>query len=138
MTDAQVAEARRRMLNLFGDPEDLAQVDLDEDEVDEGDDVGDDEIEEAEPGRGGLDEPARASESAPATGGGRERRVAISEARALLERGQRLLDRMSAEDREEAVKLQQAIEKAIGAEDWDRLRAATGDLADLLFYVEEG
>ena len=45
---------------------------------------------------------------------------------------------MSAEDREEAVKLQQAIEKAIGGGDWDRLRAATGDLADLLFYVEEG
>ena len=31
MTDAQMAEARRRMQDLFGDPEDLAQADLDED-----------------------------------------------------------------------------------------------------------
>jgi hypothetical protein len=135
MTDAQVAEARRRMLQLFGDPEGLAPADLDEDEVDEGD--LDAEIERAggeEAGRAAVTAP----ESAPATGGGRERRVAISEARALLERGQRLRDRMSAEDREEAVNLQQAIEKAIDGGDWDRLRAATGDLADLLFYVEEG
>ena len=56
----------------------------------------------------------------------------------MLERGQRLLGRMSTDDREEAVTLQQAIEKAISGGDWDRLRAATADLADLLFYVEEG
>ncbi|HUF74643.1 MAG TPA: Hsp70 family protein, partial [Longimicrobiales bacterium] len=139
MTDTQVAEARRRMRDLFGDAEDLAQADLDEDEDDE---ASDDDLEEAEPGRAGLDEAGldatRAPDSVPATGGGRERRVAISEARALIERGQRLLDRMSAEDREEVGRLQQAIDKAIGGEDWDRLRAATGDLADLLFYVEEG
>ncbi|HVQ76457.1 MAG TPA: Hsp70 family protein [Candidatus Binatia bacterium] len=135
MTDAQVAEARRRMLQLFGDPEGLAPADLDEDEVDE-DDL-DAEIDRAGGEKAGRD-PVTAPESAPATGGGRERRVAISEARALLERGQRLRDRMSAEDREEAVNLQQAIEKAIDGGDWDRLRAATGDLADLLFYVEEG
>jgi molecular chaperone DnaK len=132
MSDAQVAEARRRMLDLFGDPEDLAQAGRDEDEVDG------DALEDAELGRADADEAAGARGPAPAAGGGRERRVAISEARALLERGQRLLDRMSAEDREEAVRLQQAIEKAIGGEDWDRLRVATGDLADLLFYVEEG
>jgi molecular chaperone DnaK len=144
MSDAQMAEARRRMRDLFGDPEDLAQADLDEDALadDEADPDDDIDLEEAEPERSGLEEAgldeSRASDSAPATGGGRERRVAISEARALLERGQRLLARMSAEDREEAVRLQQAIEKAIGGGDWDRLRAATGDLADLLFYVEEG
>ena len=144
MSDAQMAEAHRRMRDLFGDPEDLAQADLDEgaladDEADPDDDI---DLEEAESERSGLEEAgldeSRALDSARATGGGRERRVAISEARALLERGQRLLARMSAEDREEAVRLQQAIEKAIGGGDWDRLRAATGDLADLLFYVEEG
>jgi len=139
-----MAEAHRRMRDLFGDPEDLAQADLDEGELadDEADPDDDIDLEEAEPERSGLEEAgldeSRASDSARATGGGRERRVAISEARALLERGQRLLARMSAEDREEAVRLQQAIEKAIGGGDWDRLRAATGDLADLLFYVEEG
>jgi len=144
MSDAQMAEAHRRMRDLFGDPEDLAQADLDEGELadDEADPDDDIDLEEAEPERSGLEEAgldeSRASDSARATGGGRERRVAISEARALLERGQRLLARMSAEDREEAVRLQQAIEKAIGGGDWDRLRAATGDLADLLFYVEEG
>jgi hypothetical protein len=30
------------------------------------------------------------------------------------------------------------LDKAIAAADWDRLRAASGDLADLLFCVEEG
>ena len=142
MTDTQVAEARRRMRDLFGDAETLARVALDEDEVDEDSEAVDDDLEEAEPERADRDEgglaAARAPDAAPATSRGRERRVAISEARALLERGQRLLDRMSAEDREEAVRLQQAIETAIGGEDWDRLRAASGDLADLLFYVEEG
>jgi molecular chaperone DnaK len=142
MTDTQVAEARRRMRDLFGDAEDVAQADLDEDEIDEDDEASDDDLEEAEPGRAGLDEAGldatRLPDPVPATGGGRERRVAISEGRALLERAQRLLDRMSAEDREEAMRLQQAIDKAIGGEDWDRLRAATGDLADLLFYIEEG
>jgi hypothetical protein len=69
---------------------------------------------------------------------GRDERVTISEARALLERSRRLLDRMSAEDREEAIALHETIEDALAANDPERLREVTAELADLLFYVEEG
>jgi molecular chaperone DnaK len=134
MTDAQVAEARRRMLNLLGDAEDRAPAGLDEGNADAADlDLDEGEIDEATGRSPRLD-----SASGEAAGGDRERRVSISEARALLERGRRLLERMSPEDREETTRLGQAIELAIRGGDWEQLRAATADLADLLFYVEEG
>jgi hypothetical protein len=44
---------------------------------------------------------------------------------------------MTPEDREEALALQRGIEDALKAGDWERLRAQAGELADLLFYVEE-
>jgi molecular chaperone DnaK len=68
---------------------------------------------------------------------GREQRVAVSEARALLERSERLQPRMTPEDREEALGLQRQIEDAFKAGDWERLRGQARELADLLFYVEE-
>ena len=67
----------------------------------------------------------------------RDRRVQISEARALLERSRRLLDQMNAEDREEAIALHEQIEDALRASQWERLRQVTAELANLLFYVEE-
>jgi hypothetical protein len=45
---------------------------------------------------------------------------------------------MTAEDREEAIALHEQLEVAMDAQDWDQLRDASTDLADLLFYVEEG
>ena len=132
MSDAQVAEARRRMLNLFGDAGSPTDAEHDSDV---GEDVDGDVV--ATPEEAGRARRADAAE--PPTGGAhRERRVSISEARAVIERGQRLHERMSVEDREEAMTFQRAIEQAIGSGDWERLRAATTDLADLLFYVEEG
>jgi hypothetical protein len=71
-------------------------------------------------------------------GDGRDHRVRISEARALLERSRRLFDKMTAEDREEAIALHEQLEAAMDAQDWHQLRDASADLADLLFYVEEG
>ena len=67
----------------------------------------------------------------------RDRRVQISEARALLERSRRLLEQMNAEDREEAIALHEQIEDALRASHWERLRQVTAELANLLFYVEE-
>ena len=67
----------------------------------------------------------------------RDRRVLISEARAVLERSRRLLDKMTAEDREEAIALHEQIEDALNSSDRERLREVTAELADLLFYVEE-
>jgi molecular chaperone DnaK len=79
----------------------------------------------------------RRRQSAAGDDARREQRVAVSEARALLERSARLQVRMTPEDREDALALQAQIEDALKAGDWDRLRAQARELADLLFYVEE-
>ena len=110
LSEDEIAQARRRTAELFGDE--------DEDDLDADDAVVEGELTD--------------------TGDGRDHRVRISEARALLERSRRLLDQMTAEDREEAIALHEQVEAAMGAQDWDQLREASTDLADLLFYVEEG
>jgi molecular chaperone DnaK len=58
------------------------------------------------------------------------------EARHLLERSRRLLDRMHAEDREEAIELHEKIEAAIDAGSASQLRDASRALEELLFFVE--
>lgn len=115
MSEAEVARARSRMQELFGeeDEENLGLVEVDE---------------------AGFTADSEVSEEAE----NRDRRVQISEARALLERSRRLLDRMNPEDREEAIALHEQIEGALSAADWEQLRQAMTELADLLFYVEEG
>lgn len=110
-SEDEIARARRRVAALFGD----------------------------DTGAGADDNPS-SQPSAPVerAPGDRDRgrRIAISEARALLERSRSLLDRMAAEDREEAIALHEQIQGAMGAEEWDRLGTLTAQLADLLFYVE--
>ena len=110
LSEDEIAQARHRTAELFGDE--------DEDDLDADEAVVEGEFTD--------------------TGDGRDHRVRISEARALLERSRRLLDKMTAEDREEAIALHEQLEAAMGAQDWDHLREASTDLADLLFYVEEG
>ena len=117
MSEAELAQARRRMQALFGAEaeEDMLEIEAEATDLT-------DLPEEAEPAPGDLD---------------REHRVQISEARALLERSRRLLDTMTAEDREEAIALHEQIEGALQTADWEALRPAMTELADLLFYVEE-
>ena len=55
----------------------------------------------------------------------------------LLERSRRLLEKMTSEDRQEALGLHQQIEEALRMQNWEHLQTATVQLADLLFYVEE-
>jgi molecular chaperone DnaK (HSP70) len=114
MSKAEMMRARRRMQELFGeeDEEEVSQGDSDETDV------------------------TMESDTSEETAS-RDHRVQISEARALLERSRRLLDKMNAEDREEAIALHEQIEGALNAQDWERLRETTTELADLLFYVEE-
>ncbi len=115
LSDAELARARSRMQELLGeeDEENFGLVD-----VAEAGFTTDSEVSEEEEKR--------------------DRRVQISEARALLERSRRLLDRMNPEDREEAIALHEQIEGALSAADWEQLRQAMTELVDLLFYVEEG
>ena len=44
---------------------------------------------------------------------------------------------LAVERREEALGLQRRIEDALKAGDWECLRAEAGELANLLFYIEE-
>jgi molecular chaperone DnaK len=110
LSEDEISRAQRRTTKLFGD-EDGEDLNAD-DTVAEGEFTG--------------------------AGDARDHRVRISEARALLERSRRLLDKMTAEDREEAIALHEQIEAAVEAQDWDQLRETSTELADLLFYVEEG
>ncbi|MBZ5723482.1 MAG: Hsp70 family protein [Acidobacteriia bacterium] len=56
----------------------------------------------------------------------------------LLERSRRLLAKMHAEDREEAIDLHEKIETAMASRDAAALQEASGALKELLFFVEGG
>jgi molecular chaperone DnaK (HSP70) len=59
-----------------------------------------------------------------------------AETEGLLERSQRLLPKMHAEDREEAIDLHQKIATALASSDSAALQDATAALKELLFFVE--
>ena len=61
---------------------------------------------------------------------------AHQDAKALLDRSRRLLDRMHAEDQEEAIDLHEKIETAIASRDVKEVTAACEELKELLFFVE--
>jgi molecular chaperone DnaK (HSP70) len=67
---------------------------------------------------------------APARAGG------DAEIESLLERSRRLLAKMHAEDREEAIDLHERIDKATTSGDAAALKEATSALKELLFFVE--
>ena len=66
----------------------------------------------------------------------REWSAAEDEGHGIIERSRRLLDQVHAEDREEVIDLNQAIEAAIEARDAAMLQKAIHDLRELLFFVE--
>jgi DNA-binding FadR family transcriptional regulator len=59
-----------------------------------------------------------------------------TESEGLLERSQRLLPKMHAEDREEAIGLHERITAAMASGDAEALKRATAALKELLFFVE--
>jgi molecular chaperone DnaK len=59
------------------------------------------------------------------------------QARALLEKAQRLLERVPSEDRGEVERLMEKVRVALTDRQWDRLKAASDELADTLFYLED-
>ena len=59
-----------------------------------------------------------------------------TEARELVERSRKLLEKMHMEDREEAINLHEKIEDAIEAGDRDLLTEASRGLKELLFFME--
>ena len=59
-----------------------------------------------------------------------------AEIESLLQRSHRLLGKMHAEDREEAIDLHEKIDMATASGDRAALQEATGALKELLFFVE--
>jgi hypothetical protein len=57
------------------------------------------------------------------------------DAKALLERSRRLLDRMHAEDQEEVIDLHEKIESAIASREVEEVTGACEELKELLFFV---
>ncbi len=122
MSEDDLAQARLRMQQLL--QEDIQAEDIQAEVAPQ------QEIDPAEPSRQPEAEQAEDMEN-------QDLRGQVFEAGRLLERSRRLLEKMTPEDREEAIGLHEQIEEALRMQTWDRLRTATEELADLLFYVEE-
>jgi molecular chaperone DnaK len=69
--------------------------------------------------------------------GPREGQREAVQARALLEKAQRLLERAQPEDQAEVEKLMERVRVALTDRKWDQLKGASNDLADTLFYLED-
>jgi molecular chaperone DnaK len=69
--------------------------------------------------------------------GPREGQREAVQAKALLEKAERLLERVAAEDRAELERLMERIRTALTDRQWERLTEASNELADVLFYLED-
>jgi molecular chaperone DnaK len=110
--------ARERLEELWEDPEDFE---------DDGEDAGDEAIEGE----------ASGGEVPELVAGPREGQRETVQARALLEKAERLLDRISAEDKVEVERLMERIRTAMTDRQWTQLTQASNELADVLFYLED-
>ncbi len=59
-----------------------------------------------------------------------------AQARAVVEKAQRLLDRASEDDREDIINLVERITDALTAQDFTAVKAPLAELSDILFYLE--
>ncbi len=113
--------AQERLARLWGDDDD---ADDDDDETDSGD----------------LPAPAAAGSHGgmptlvPGPSEGQREGV---QARALLEKAQRLLEKVPAEDRPEVERLIKRVQVAVTDRRWEEVTAASNELADTLFYLED-
>jgi molecular chaperone DnaK len=69
--------------------------------------------------------------------GPREGQREAVQARALLEKAERLLEKVQPEDKAEVEKLMERVRNALTDRQWDKVTAACNELADTLFYLED-
>jgi molecular chaperone DnaK len=69
--------------------------------------------------------------------GPREGQREAVQARALMEKAERLMERVQPDDRPELERLMEKVRMALTDRQWDKLTAACNDLADTLFYLED-
>jgi molecular chaperone DnaK len=95
------------------------------------------EYEDEDEETNGLAPEAEAEEFPSLVPGPREGQREAVQARALLEKAERLLDRTQPEDRAEVERLMTKVRTALTDRQWDKLTAACNELADTLFYLED-
>jgi molecular chaperone DnaK len=78
--------------------------------------------------------PVEAPTLAPGPSEGQRETV---QARALLEKAQRLLEKAPEEDRGEIERMMQRVRSALADRKWEQLATASNELADTLFYLED-
>jgi molecular chaperone DnaK len=117
-------EARERLSAFWDDLRPGGQSGLGEEFEDEDED---DDIIDA-------DQPVPLPELAP---GPREGQRESVQARALLEKAERLKDKASPEDQEHLQQLVTRVRDALADRKWDDLTAASNELTDVLFYLDD-
>ncbi len=81
--------------------------------------------------------PGAAEELPSLVPGPREGQREAVQARALLEKAERLLEKVQPEDRAEVERLMERVRTALTDRQWDKVTAAANELADTLFYLED-
>jgi molecular chaperone DnaK len=84
-----------------------------------------------------LEAPADVEDIPTLVPGPREGQRESVQARALLEKAQRLLEQAQPEDRAEVERLMERVRNALTDRKWDELTAASNELSDVLFYLED-
>src|SRR5205807_9796756 len=110
--------ARERLRTLWGSEEDYEEPDEDFEEA----------VTETVSG------PEAVPELMP---GPREGQRETVQARALLEKAERLLEKIPAEDRADVEKLMTRVRTALTDRKWEQVTTACNELADTLFYLED-
>jgi len=69
--------------------------------------------------------------------GPREGQRETVQARALLEKAERLLEKVATEDKVEVERMLSAVRAAVTDRQWDKVTKACNELSDILFYLED-
>jgi molecular chaperone DnaK len=98
-----------------------------------------DDVADEEDGDEGYitDEEDEASAMPELVPGPREGQREVVQARALLEKAERLMDKAASEDQEELKRLMDRVRNAVTDRQWDKVTTASNELADVLFYLED-
>ena len=112
---SEIAEARERLDRLWDQSTPADAEDFEEEEDFEDDDV---DVPELVPGP-------------------REGQRETVQARALLEKAERLLDKVAPEDKVELERMLNAVRHAVTDRQWESVTKACNELSDILFYLED-
>ncbi len=97
--------------------------------------IGEEGIEAAKERIGVLFDGAWSTDEGSETGDS-EAQQGIVQARALIEKAERLLNNASPEDKEDLVDLIESVNDAIASQNMDALKTTTAELADIIYYME--